>query len=217
MTWYEFLLFVHVTAAVIWLGGAFTFQMYGAVVRRGGDTDEIARFAGRAGMLGERMFVPASVVVILAGIGMMIDGNWDWGQLWVVFALVTFAASFVTGLFVISPMAKRLPEIGPGTPAGQELIRRLFTVLRIDLVYMYAIVFAMTVKPTTDDGWTILIAAAVLVTLTAIFLAPLRGAAAGGSTSRRCRQRPHPTSTAPHTSAPPALAAATSRPRCRER
>ena len=49
MTWYEFLLFVHVTAAVIWLGGAFTFQMYGAVVRHGGDTDEIARFAGRAG------------------------------------------------------------------------------------------------------------------------------------------------------------------------
>ena len=163
MTWYEFLLFVHVTAAVIWLGGAFTFQMYGAVVRRGGDTDEIARFAGRAGVLGERMFVPASVVVILAGIGMMIDGNWDWGQLWVVFALVTFAASFVTGLFVISPMAKRIPEVGPSTPAGQELIRRLFTVLRIDLVYMYAIVFAMTVKPTTDDGWTILIAAAVLV------------------------------------------------------
>jgi hypothetical protein len=48
LTWYEFLLFVHVTAAVIWLGGAFTFQMYGAVVRRGGDVDEIARFAGRA-------------------------------------------------------------------------------------------------------------------------------------------------------------------------
>ena len=37
MTWYELMLFVHITAAVIWLGGAFTFQMYGAVVRRGGD------------------------------------------------------------------------------------------------------------------------------------------------------------------------------------
>ena len=33
----------------------------------------------------------------------------------------------------------------------------------------------------------------------------------------RCPQRPHPTSTAPHTSAPPAPAAATSRLRCRER
>jgi uncharacterized membrane protein len=177
VTWYEFLLFVHISAAVIWLGGAFTFQMYGLVVRRGGDTDEIATFAGRAGVLGERMFVPASLVVVLAGVGMMINGNWDWGQLWVVFALVTFAASFFTGLLVIAPMAKRLPVVGAATPAGQELIRRIFTVIRIDLVYMYAIVFAMTVKPTTDDGWTILIAAAVLIVLTAIFISPLRGGA----------------------------------------
>ena len=174
MTWYEFFLFVHITAAVIWLGGAFTFQMYGAVVRRGGDPGEIALFAGRAGHLSERMFVPASLTVILAGIALMINGNWDWGQLWVIFALVTFAASFLTGVLVISPMAKRIPVVGPTTPAGQALIERLFTILRIDLCFMYAIVFAMVVKPTTDDGWTILIAAAVLVVLTVVLLAPLR-------------------------------------------
>jgi uncharacterized membrane protein len=174
VTWYEFLLFVHTTAAVIWLGGAFTFQMYGFVVRRGGDPEEMARFAGRAGSLAERMFVPASLVVIAAGIGLMIDGDWDWGQLWVIFALVTFAASFLTGLLVLSPLAKRIPAVGPTTPAGQALIERLFTILRIDLAFMYAIVFAMVVKPTTDDGWTIAIAAAVLVVLTVVFLAPLR-------------------------------------------
>ena len=178
MTWYEFLLFVHISAAVIWLGGAFAFQMYAAVVRRGGDPEEIARFAGRAGFLSERMFVPASLVVILAGIGMMIDGNWDWGQLWVIFALVTFAASFVVGLFVISPMVKRIPAVGPTTPAGQALIERVFTILRIDLSFMYAIIFAMVVKPSSDDGWTIAIAVVVLVVLTAVFLAPLRSASA---------------------------------------
>ena len=181
MSWYEFLLFVHITAAVIWLGGAFTFQMYGWVVRRGGDPDEIARFAGRAGSLSERMFVPASLLVILAGIGLMIDGNWDWGQLWVIFALITFAASFVTGLFVISPMAKRIPVVGPTTAPGQALIRRLFAILRVDLAFMYAIVFAMVVKPTSDDGLVILIAAAVLIALTVLFLAPLRSTASAST------------------------------------
>lgn len=183
MTWYEFFLFVHITAAVIWLGGAFTFQMYGAVVRRGGDPGEIALFAGRAGHLSERMFVPASLTVILAGIALMINGNWDWDQLWVIFALVTFAASFLTGVLVISPMAKRIPVVGPTTPAGQALIERLFTILRIDLCFMYAIVFAMVVKPTTDDGWTILIAAALLVVLTVVFLAPLRSGSAAPEAS----------------------------------
>jgi uncharacterized membrane protein len=178
VTWYEFLLFVHIAAAVIWLGGGFTFQMYGMVVRRGGDPEEMARFAGRAGFLSERMFVPASLLVVLAGIGLMIEGSWDWGQLWVIFALVTFAASFATGLFVLTPMAKGIPVVGPTTPEGQTLIERLFTILRIDLVFMYAIVFAMVVKPTSDDGWTIAIAAAVLIVLTAVFLAPLRSAGA---------------------------------------
>jgi uncharacterized membrane protein len=174
VSWYEFLLFVHITAAVIWLGGAFTLQMYGAVVRHGGDPEEMARFAGRAGSLSERMFVPTSLVVVLAGVGLILDGNWGWDHLWVIFALVAFAASFATGLFVISPMAKRIPTVGPTTPAGQALIQRLFTILRIDLVYMYAIVFAMVVKPTADDGWTIAIVAVVLVALTAVLLAPLR-------------------------------------------
>jgi hypothetical protein len=71
-------------------------------------------------------------------------------------------------------MAKRIPAVGPTTPAGQELIERLFSILRVDLAVMYAIVFAMVVKPTTDDGWTIAIAAVVLVALTVLFLAPLR-------------------------------------------
>lgn len=174
MTWYEFLLFVHIAAAMIWLGGAFTFQMYGWVVRRGGDPEEIARFAGRAGMLGERMFVPASLVVVITGILLMIDGSWDWGQLWVIFALITFTASFLTGLLVLSPMAKRIPVAGPTTAEGQALIRRLFVILRIDLVYMYAIVFAMIVKPTSDDSWVIAAAVALLIVLTLLFASALR-------------------------------------------
>lgn len=183
MTWYEFFLFVHISAAVIWLGGAFTFQMYGLTVRRGGDPEEIARFAGRAGVLSERMFVPASLVVIVAGICLMINGNWDWGQLWVIFALVTFVASVVTGLFVLGPMAKRLPEVGPTTPEGQALIERLFAILRVDLAFMYTIVFAMVVKPTTDDVWVIVVAAAVLVVLSIVFLRPLRSGAQPASTT----------------------------------
>jgi uncharacterized membrane protein len=170
MSWYEFLLFVHVVGAVVWLGGSFFSQAYGVVVRRGGDPREMAAFAGRASRLAERLFVPASLLVLLAGIGLMVEGSWQWGQLWVVFALVTFAASFVTGLFHISPMGKRLADVGPETPEGQALIARIFRVLRVDLLFMYAIVFAMTVKPTTDDVWTVLGAAVVLAAGSAFFL-----------------------------------------------
>ena len=177
MTWYEFLLFVHVLGAVVWLGGAFFIQIYAITVTRGGDPEEMGRFAGRAGQLSERLFIPASLLVILAGVGLMIEGSWDWGQLWVVFALVTFGASFLTGALVLGPLAKKIPVAGPETPEGQALIRRIFMISRVDLAFMYAIVFAMTVKPTTDDGLVVLVAAAILAVLSFVFLSKLRSSA----------------------------------------
>ena len=100
---------------------------------------------------------------------MMIEGSWDWGQLWVVFGLVVFAGSFLSGLLHIAPMGKRIEAVGPESPEGQELIRKIFASLRIELVFLYSIAFAMTVKPTFDDGWTV-------------------AARLGGASSRRSRR-----------------------------
>jgi uncharacterized membrane protein len=174
VTWYEFLLFVHVCGAIIWIGGAFVFQVYGMVELRSRDAAVIARFAGNAGRIGERLFVPTSLIVVLAGIGLMIDGNWPWGRLWVVFALVAFTGSFLLGVGALSPTAKGIEAVGPETDEGQRLIRRVFALLRVDLLFMFAIVFAMTVKPTADDVWAIVVVAAILVAGTAIFLRGMR-------------------------------------------
>jgi uncharacterized membrane protein len=169
LTRYEFLLFVHIACAAIWVGGAFTFQVYGWVVLRQGDARQIAEFAGNAGRIGERLFAPASIVVVLAGIGLMLDGDWPWGRLWVIWALVAFTGTFLTGLLVLGPTAKKLPEVGPTTPEGQAIIRKLFSLLRADLVFLFSIIFAMTVKPTFDDGWTVAIAAILIVALAGWF------------------------------------------------
>ena len=170
MTWYELLLFVHIACAIVWLGGGFLFQVYGMIELRTGDAAAIARFAGNAGRIGERLFAPASIVVVLAGVGLMLNGNWPWGRLWVDFALVAFAGSFLLGIAVLSPTAKRIEKVGPESDEGQQLIRRVFALLRVDLLFLFAIVFAMVVKPTGDDTLVVVIAALVLVAGSAAFL-----------------------------------------------
>ena len=177
MTWYELLLFVHIAGAIIWIGGAFLVQVYGMIELRSGDAASIARFAGNVGRIGERMFTPISVVVVLAGIGLMLDGDWPWGRLWVVFALIAFTGSFLLGAGVLGPTAKRIAAVGPETAEGQGLIRRVFALLRVDLMFLFAIVFAMVVKPTSDDVWTVVAVAALLVAGAAL---ALRGLARGG-------------------------------------
>ena len=170
MSWYELLLFVHVACAVIWIGGGFFVQVYGTVELASGDRAAIARFAGQVGRLGDRLFAPAALVVVLAGIGLMIDGDWPWGRLWIVFSLVTFVASFLLGVLVLGPTAKRIAAVGPETAEGQMLIRRVFSLVRVDLLFLFAIVFAMTTKPSGDDTWTLLVAALILVAGSAFFL-----------------------------------------------
>jgi len=170
MTWYQLLLFVHVTAAIVWVGGAFYVQAYGMVELRSGDPSAIARFAGNAGRLGERLFTPMSVVVLLAGIGLMIDGDWPWGRLWVDFALLAWVCSALLGAGYLGPTAKRIAVVGPQTVEGQRLIRRVFAFLRIDLMFLFAIVFAMVVKPTSDDVWIVVVVAVLLLAGAALTL-----------------------------------------------
>ena len=178
MTWYEFLLFVHVTGAIIWLGGAFIFQVFGMVEVATGDRAAIARFAANAGRIGERVFIPTALVVVLAGIGLMIDGDWPWGRLWVLFALAGFAASFLLGVLVLAPTAKQIPAVGAETDEGQKLIARLFALLKVDLLLLFAIVFAMTAKPTGDDALVVIVVAAILVAGAAFFVNQARSATA---------------------------------------
>jgi uncharacterized membrane protein len=170
MTWYEFLLFVHIAGAIVWVGGAFYVQLYGVIELRSGDPSTIARFAANAGRLGERLFTPTSIVVVLAGIGLMLNGNWPWGRLWVDFALIAFAGSFLLGAAYLGPTAKRIAAVGPQTAEGQRLIRRIFVALRIDLMFLFAIVFAMVVKPTSDDVWVVVVVAALLIAGAAVAL-----------------------------------------------
>jgi uncharacterized membrane protein len=173
MTWYELLLFLHIAGAIIWIGGGFLFQVYGMVELRSGDAQTIARFAGNAGMIGERLFTPTALIVVLAGVGLMIDGSWPWGRLWVVFALVAYGLSFVLGVGVLAPTAKKIAQVGPETDEGQRLIRRVFALLRVDLMLLFAIVFAMVVKPTSDDTWTIVVLVVLLTAGIGTTLRPL--------------------------------------------
>lgn len=170
MTWYQFLLFVHVAGAIVWVGGGFYVQMYGMIELRAGDPTAIARFARNAGRLGERLFTPTSIVVLLAGVGLMIDGDWPWGRLWVDFALVAWVGSALLGAGYLGPTAKRIAIVGPQTAEGQRLIRRVFAFLRIDLMFLFAIVFTMVVKPTLDDVWIVVVVAALLVAGAAVTL-----------------------------------------------
>ncbi len=157
MTWYTFFKSVHVIAAVIWVGGAAVTQLYALRALATNDGKRQAEFAKDAEVIGMRTFTPASLVLFLAAIGMMVNAHWPWGQNWTVLGLVAWGASFVVGAGFLGPesgrLAKLIAEQGPDSPAVTARIRRILMVSRCELVLLLVVIWNMVVKPVGMNGW----------------------------------------------------------------
>jgi uncharacterized membrane protein len=175
LTFYEFLLFVHIACAVIWVGGAAMFQFFGLRVLATGDANRLAEFAGSVEWAGMRVLTPASLGALLAGFGLVWESDfWGIGDDWIVIGLILFAISFLAGAGFFGPESGRIKKLieSEGAAAAQGRIKRLIALTRIDLMILFLIIFDMSVKPSFDDGWTLLGAFAVAAALAALFTVP---------------------------------------------
>ena len=178
MTRYEILVFLHVAAAIIWLGAGFlmTVLVLGAV--RAGDRAKEAGYHRDAGWLAPRVFIPASMATLVLGILLAIDGPWGFGTLWIVIALAGWAASFGLGFFYFKPEGERIgalvEEHGPLHPEVDRRLHRLNVVDRVQLVILFLVVGDMVIKPTGDDAGTLIAGAAILAAAVVLGAAAIR-------------------------------------------
>jgi uncharacterized membrane protein len=149
--WFALFKAVHVTFAVLWVGGGVVLTILALVAERAGDAAEIATVAKQAAFVGERVFAPAGLIVFAMGIAMMINTNFGWGQFWVVVGLIGYATTFVTGVAVLSPMAKKIAVLaadrGPTDPETIALIKRILLIVRFDVAMLLVVVLDMITKP----------------------------------------------------------------------
>ena len=149
--WYPVFKWAHVTLAVFWVGGGLTLTILGLRAERSDDPREIATLAGQAGFVGEKLFAPAGGLVLLLGIAMVINGHIGWNHFWVIAGLVGYAATFVTGIAVLSPLAKKVHAAvearGPEHPESIALIKRILLVARVDVAVLLLVVADMVTKP----------------------------------------------------------------------
>lgn len=152
MTWYELWLFLHIVGAVVWVGGATAVQVFGILTKRAADPAKTAFFAQNVSWTVMRVFLPASVLVLVAGIGLTENGGWDWGEPFIAAGLVLWAiVSLVAFGYLgraIGAAGARLTTEGP-SPALALRLRNLVWLSRVLLAVLVVIVFLMTVKPGT--------------------------------------------------------------------
>lgn len=170
---YDLWLFLHIAFVIVWLGSGFLFHLLGYRADRAVDTPGMERITADLTALANIVFIPASLLVLVFGILLTIDGPWSFGDLWIVLGLVGFAITFLTGLLWITPQSKRTQALierdgGMGAEA-YALAKRMMIFARLDYVVLFLVVLDMTVKPTKDDVGTLVLMAAVLAVAVAYF------------------------------------------------
>lgn len=151
MTWYEFWLFLHVTAVIVWAGGALIGQVFGVLTSRAADPARSVAYARDTIWIVYRVFVPAAVVVVVSGLGLTSEGAWDWGEPFIVFGLLVWAGAAVVFAFLPRALGRAVDQLVSGgpSPAVALRIRNLVWVSRVLVLFLFAVVFMMTVKPGT--------------------------------------------------------------------
>jgi uncharacterized membrane protein len=153
LTWYEWFKAGHVLAAVAWVGGGATLALYAILTLRERNPAEMASVARKAGLIGERVYTPLSLLVLGLGFGLMENGQspWTYDQFFVIFALAGWGVSAAIGIFFLGPEAGRLGKLMPARPPDdpeiQARIRRILLFARVDVILLLLIVFDMTAKP----------------------------------------------------------------------
>jgi uncharacterized membrane protein len=150
-TWFGVFKLVHVSFAVFWVGGGLLLTVLAARAERAKNAEDLATIARQAMFAGEKLFTPASGIVLAMGITMVINQHIGFGTTWVTIGLIGFAISFVTGIGVLAPRARRLvglfDTVGADAPETQKAIGEIILIARVDVAVLLIVVADMLMKP----------------------------------------------------------------------
>jgi uncharacterized membrane protein len=151
--WYGLFKVVHVFGAIIWVGGGVLLTILALRAERSSDPGQMASIARQAAFVGERVFAPVGLLVFLMGIAMVLNLHLGFGTSWITIALIGYVITFLTGLLVLGPQAKRIGQLmetkGADDAETQAAIQRLLVLARIDMGVLLLVVADMVLKPFT--------------------------------------------------------------------
>jgi uncharacterized membrane protein len=150
MTKLEFYEALHVIAAVIWVGGGFIMQLF-ALRAQAANAHTRSWFFRNTEWIGQRFFLPSSIVILITGFLMLGDLPYDLGDGWVLFGFIVIVLSAITGAGFLGPESGRIGKLveseGFDSPEVTRRYARLLTISRIESLLLFLVVADMVAKP----------------------------------------------------------------------
>jgi uncharacterized membrane protein len=150
---YDFLLTVHVLAAVLWVGGGVTLHI---LVRRAmamADARATHEAMLQVEWVGQRFYPVFSLFLIVAGILLVTrdEGGFEFSDTFIQLGLAGWVISFLIGIGFYEREGKKRAGIveaeGPESPSVAASFRRTAMVNSFELLILVLVVVDMTTKP----------------------------------------------------------------------
>jgi hypothetical protein len=152
MTLFQVLLFVHILASMIWIGGALVGALIGKFIAGQGDASAMSKFCIAFATIAGPAFGGSSLLVVGTGVWMVIDHDLGFGTLWVTIGLTGWLVSMLMGATIVgmtwTKVGKLLAEPGATIEATQGLITKAQRLTWIDLAIRIGVVLVMVWRPT---------------------------------------------------------------------
>ena len=167
--YYEIALFLHIVGVVGIAGAAVSFWIAMSVLRRIATVEEMRSWTVLA-VWSDRAFPVSMVLVILAGIFLVEDGDWGWGTGWMNTSLIALLVMGAAGGMLMTPRVRKINEAAIAAPDGAvpDDIRNLvndpilWATLHSFTLGLFGILWNMTTKPGDAQAGIIILLAFAL-------------------------------------------------------
>jgi hypothetical protein len=172
MDWYTIVKFLHVSSAVIWIGGALIMVLLGIKADRARNDAEMVGVVRQVAWAGDRIYIPASLATLLFGVTAAWLGSL-FSTLWVNLGFVGIVSTIALGVLVLTPRAKKVNAETGVTPEAVRVSREILTIAKFDVTVLFVVIADMVLKPTPSDwGWLVAFAL-VIVVAAGLWLTPV--------------------------------------------
>ena len=148
---YELWLAIHILCAVIWVGGGVAVHVLGRMYVRGGDVAAMLDFNRKAVAVGNRLYAPAALVLIVTGALLVEEVGYDYGSLWITLGFLGWIFSFVVGVGFYAREGRKVDaavaDEGASSQTAAAGIKRVLFVNSLEILILLLVVVDMAVKP----------------------------------------------------------------------
>jgi uncharacterized membrane protein len=149
---YNVLKFLHVLSVIVWVGGMIMLLLLNRRLARLGDPAVMRALGQQTGALSMVLFMPAVLVAVITGIGMIQVADLGFGRTWIMWGLIGTVVSFILGGVLTGGTARKLAQQvarGEIDQAGAAKVQqRILMFAVLNLILLLSIVWAMVAKPT---------------------------------------------------------------------